>query len=31
MFSSRDWLKTYPMTDEPQKAKLAGALAKLGF
>jgi DNA-binding winged helix-turn-helix (wHTH) protein/TolB-like protein/Flp pilus assembly protein TadD len=31
MFSSRDWLKTYPMTDEVQKTKLAWALAKLGF
>jgi DNA-binding winged helix-turn-helix (wHTH) protein/TolB-like protein len=30
-FSSRGWLETYPMTDAAQKAKLVGALGKLGF
>jgi TolB-like protein/DNA-binding winged helix-turn-helix (wHTH) protein/cytochrome c-type biogenesis protein CcmH/NrfG len=30
-FSSRGWLKTYPMTDAVQKAKLVKALGELGF
>ncbi len=30
-FSTRDWLRTYPMTDAAQKAKLVRALGELGF
>lgn len=30
-FSSRGWLKTYPMTDVTQKTKLVQALGTLGF
>ncbi len=30
-FSTRDWLRTYPMTDALQKEKLVKALGELGF